>query len=175
MPWTCCTFLSWSCTAELSPSGWPHVTILLSPQHHSAKAPRDIFLVPATVARGATAVRQSWSSSCASTSDWEGSPKMCPSAVTSLRRSQESLLKRHLGQNLQVPYFGGPRNWNAFSDCLPKLQTLETSIESTEVAQHDNAGCKRNLEPKRLRKLLDQGYTPTKMWCPPFCMGIEHQ
>ena len=87
VPWTCCTFLSWSCTAELSPppSALPQVTILLPPKHHDAKAPLDsIFFVAATFPLIATAVRQYFSSSRASKSDWAGSNKMRPSAVTSL-------------------------------------------------------------------------------------------
>ena len=43
------------------------------------------MFVAASVACSATAVRQCLFSSCASTRDWEVSPKMRPSAVTSLR------------------------------------------------------------------------------------------
>ena len=81
--WICCTSLSWSWTAELSPpkSAPPQVTIALSPWHHKAKA----LLVAASCGWSTRTVRHSPSLICASSNVCSKLTKTRFSPVISLR------------------------------------------------------------------------------------------
>ena len=150
--WTCCTFLSWSWTVELSPpwSEQPHVTMPSPPQHHTARAES----VLATLGSCATAVRWSPSSIPAACKGCERSVSIRPSSVTSLRNPRPKLFC--------ASFFNSPTvyDWGIVAVSLRPLgnDTLSRSIVSKTSRKH---------QKEQDVYLLSRRHARSKLLCKP--------
>ena len=141
-------------TAQLCMTfSWPQVTIVPSPSDHNAKAPA----VEANFPCRATAVRWSPSDTPAASSDFAGSFKTCPSAVTRLRKSSSrvSWAKRFKSPTLEdfsssiflrlFPLAGATVTWSIYDKKWPNWGSTITQ---------------KSLEPNRRTKVRRSTFRP---------------